>query len=565
LKRAGGGTLTLAGRVGPGDRLALSAGAQDYPVAALPGLDRAGVPPLGGGLGADLTIGGTAGRPAVKGQLTVGALAVAHRPLGDLRAELRLAGEAGEVTASIDPSISLHARVRRRNALSVDAEIEAQDYRLGPWLPPRLAAVPLRASGRVKLAYRAGEPLKADADAALAGPGLTGVRLDARVRGADGSGHLAGAVDVARWPQLWPRQVKSASGVLDLDVAIQDAFVRPRGVGSLRVSRELVVRTTAWPAPLTLGAGGRFDLDGTSVKAIDVALATTGVTARLGGGATLDFDELDRTALALQLQADVDATRFPVRLPGSATVAGRLAMTAQVGGTLAGVPGPRVDGRLQLNDLTVQLAPNTPAAHGRGVVEAHGDQVRTSGVDVRLDGIGLVRIGDPAHPASARIASLSPFRIGAVDVPFTGTDLTLGSPSSELYVPDLDADLRLFGDARGELTLGGTVAVAGGVLDRSKRAPSVPRAKPRAGGAWWRSLPPHLKLDLELRGTNRGMRVAVPVLPDVTVDFRCRLQATNHGATWSGRLRGDGAWARAAVTVFDWFRPEDLRRCQLTQ
>jgi len=77
-------------------------------------------------------------------------------------------------------------------------------------------------------------------------------------------------------------------------------------------------------------------------------------------------------------------------------------------------------------------------------------------------------------------------------------------------------------------------------------------------------LPPHLTLDLELRGTNKGMRVAVPVLPDVTVDFRCRLQATNRGARWSGRLRGDGAWARAAVTVFDWFRPEDLRRCQLT-
>jgi len=565
LKRAGGGTLKLGGRIGPGDRLALAAGAQDYPIAALPGLDRAGLPPLAGRLGADLSISGSLDRPALKGHLAVGALAVAHKPIGDLDAQLRVAGEAGEVTATVDPGLTLRARVRRRAALAIDAEIDATDRSLGPWLPPPLAGAPLRTSGHATLAYRAGAPIEADADASIAGPGLTGVRLKARVRGSDGSGHVVGAVDVAQWPQLWPRRVKSASGVLDLDVSIQDAFVRPRGVGSLRVSRDLVVRTGSWPAPLTLGAGGRFDLDGRSVKAVEVALSTPGLTARLGGGATLDFDDFDRTSLALQLQAELDATRFPLRLPGSATVAGRLNVAAQVSGTLAGLPGPRVDGRLQMNDLSVRLSPATPAAHGHGVIEAHGDLVRTSGVDVRLDGVGLVRIGTPAHPASAAIASLSPFRIGAVDVPFTGTDLTLGTPASELYVPDLDADLRLGGDARGELTVSGSVSVAGGVLDQSKRAPAVLQRKPRAGGgAWWRSLPPHLTLDLELRGTNKGMRVAVPVLPDVTVDFRCRLQATNRGARWSGRLRGDGAWARAAVTVFDWFRPEDLRRCQLT-
>ncbi|HXU63898.1 MAG TPA: hypothetical protein VN962_19505, partial [Polyangia bacterium] len=567
LKRVGGGTLTLGGRVGPGDRLALSAGAQDYPVAAVPGLDRAGLAPLAGRLGADLDITGAVDRPAVKGQVTVAGLAIARKPIGDLKADLRVAGESGEVTATIDPGVSLRARVRRRTALSVDAEIEVKDRALGPWLPPPLAGAPLRASGHATLAYRAGAPINAEADAAVSGPGLTGVRVNARVRGADGSGHVAGALDVGQWPQLWPRQVKSAKGVLDLDVSIRDAFVRPHGLGSLRVSHDLVVRTASWPAPLTLGAGGRFDLDGASLKAIDVALSTPGVTARLGGGATLDFDDLDRTALALELQADLDATRFPLRLPGNASVAGRLGVAAQVTGTLAGVPGPRVDGRLQMNDLTVRLSPVTPAAHGQGVIEAHGDRVRTSGVDVRIDGVGLVRIGSPAHPASAQIASLSPFRIGPVDVPFTGTNLTLGTPASELYVPDLDADLRLGGDARGDLTVSGSVSLAGGVFDRSKQAPAALSRKPRAagGGAWWRSLPPHLTLDLELRGTNRGMRVAVPVLPDVTVDFRCRLQASNRGASWSGRLRGDGAWARAAVTVFDWFRPEDLRRCQLTK
>jgi len=65
---------------------------------------------------------------------------------------------------------------------------------------------------------------------------------------------------------------------------------------------------------------------------------------------------------------------------------------------------------------------------------------------------------------------------------------------------------------------------------------------------------------LELKG-----KTQLTAVPDVTVDFRCHLLATNHGATWSGRLRGDSTWARAAVTVYDWFKSQDLRGCQLTK
>ena len=175
------------------------------------------MPPLAGIVGADLALNGTTGRPAISGKVTVAGLTLAHKPIGELAAELRIAGESGDVTASIDPGVTLHARVKRRGALSVEAEVEAHDRALGPWLPPPLAGAPLTTSGRATLAYRAGAPLEADAQLTVAGPGLTGLRLDARLRGADGSGHVSGAVDVARWPQLWPRFVKSASGVLDLD------------------------------------------------------------------------------------------------------------------------------------------------------------------------------------------------------------------------------------------------------------------------------------------------------------------------------------------------------------
>ena len=262
LKRAAGGAIRLGGRVGPDDRLGVSVGMTDYPLAAVPMIDSARLPPLAGVVGADLALNGTTGRPAVSGKVTIAGLAVAHKPVGDVAAELRIAGESGDVTASIDPGVTVHAHVKRRGALSVDAEVEAHDRALGPLLPPPLAGAPLTTSGRATVAYRAGAPIEATAQLTVAGPGLTGLRMDARLRGSDGSGHVSGAVDVARWPQLWPRFVKSATGVLDLDLGIQDALIRPRGVGALRVTRDVVVRTGAWPAPLTLAAGGRFDLDG---------------------------------------------------------------------------------------------------------------------------------------------------------------------------------------------------------------------------------------------------------------------------------------------------------------
>ncbi len=577
LKRAAGGAIRLGGRLGPDDRLGLSVGMSDYPLAAVPGIDRAGLPPAAGVVGADLALTGTTARPAISGKVTVAGLAVAHKPIGDVAAQLRIAGEAGDVTASIDPGVTLHARVKRRGALSVEAEIDARDRALGAWLPPPLAGAPLTTSGRATLAYHAGAPIEGDAQLTVAGPGLTGLQLQARVRGSDASGHVSGAVDVARWPQLWPRFVKGASGVLDLDLAIKDAMVRPHGLGALRVTRDLVVRAGAWPAPLTLPAGGRFDVDGTAVTLTDVAVRTAGLVARLGGRATLDLDDVARTALALRLEGQLDAARFPIRLPSGVVVGGRLGAQVQVGGTLAGLPGPRLDGTARLDDVTVRLSPTTPVARVRGTVEAHGDRVRTTGVDVQLDGVGVVHVGTPDAPAAVRVASLSPFRLADVDVPFSGTDLTIGTPASQLYLPDVDASLRLSGDARGELTVGGQVSVSGGVLDPSKKAAAKkaapapasssppPAAKPRVSGAWWRALPAHLTLDVDLRGVNRGIHVEVPVLPDVNVDFRCHLHANNRGANWSGRLRGDGAYARAAVTIFDWFKDEDLRGCQLTQ
>lgn len=568
LRRVGGGTIAFEGRVGPDDRLSVKLGGRDYPLQAVPGLPPSLRATLAGTVGANLTVTGKTQRPAVSGTLAVAALAFRGKPVGDLSADLRLGMESGEITARVDPGLVLRARVKRRPVLSVDAELEARDRTIGPWLPGPLAGVPLAISGHAQGTYRESAPVTASASFTLAGPGLSGVRIDGSTRGEQASAHVGGQLDVGRWGPFWPRMLKTASGVLDLDLGVTDAIAQPRARGALRIAKDVVVRAAAWPAPIALVAGGSVELDGTAVVVRDLALSTAGAEARLGGRATIDLDDLDRSALALDLRATVDAARFPVRLPSGVSASGRVGLDARVAGTLAGNPGPKIDGRADLQDVTVRLSPATPAARARGAVEAHGDLVRTTGVDVSLDGVGSVRIGTAASPAQARIVSLSPFRIGAVDVPFAGHDLTVGTPSSQLYVPDLDASLRLWGDARGQLTVGGQVNLSGAVLDPSKKGPELgasPAPKPKVKGAWWRALPPRLTLDLDLRAAQRGIRVAVPVLPDVAVDFRCHLLATNRGATWSGRLGGASAYSRAAVTVYDWFKSQDLRGCQLTK
>jgi len=582
LRRVGGGTIDVGGRVGEGGKLAASLAVASYPIGEVPGVDRSALAgKLTGTLHADLALGGALERPTLKGQIGVTGMAFDKRPVGDVETSLRLGADGGEADATIDPGVTVHARVRRRPSLAIDATVAVRDRALGPWLPPPVSGAALFASGEAKGGYRAGGPsagLSGEATLQLAGPGLTGVSLDGQVHGLEARARLKGEIDVARWPQLWSRVFESATGALDFDLAVVPAVTpqsptsaRPRLSGNLRIGQALVLRTARWPAPITVDGGGRVALDGDVLALDGLTFTTPGLRGNVAGHATLDRDDLERTRLALALRAELDAAHFPVRLPAGVSVGGRAALEAQLGGTVGAAPGPRIDGSVQLDGLTVQLSPTTPAARASGRVEAHGETLRTEALRVEIAGVGAVAIGVPGSPASAELASLSPFRLGTVDVPFGGSGLKIGQPTSSLYIPDLDTDLRLSGDGRGELRVSGVVAVAGGFYDSSrggskqKASPSGSSAKPRASGPWYQALPPHLTLDLELRGSNKGLSVALPVVPDVTVDFKCHLLATSRGVKWSGRLRGDGAYARTALALADWFRDSDLRGCQLTQ
>jgi hypothetical protein len=199
-----------------------------------------------------------------------------------------------------------------------------------------------------------------------------------------------------------------------------------------------------------------------------------------------------------------------------------------------------------------------PALQLDGTIEASGHTVSTRGLRVQTPPVGELAIGAPASPASVEIVSFEPARLGRIDVPVSARGLRIGDASTPLEIGALDLGLRLTGDERA-LKLGGDVTVARARFDPKRGKPSAPGpSKP-----WYESLPPHLWLDLNIRGADDAFSVAVPVLPDVSVGFACHVSASKQGATMSGRLRGSTVYSRMALAIYDWFKPQDVRACRV--
>ena len=371
-------------------RLAASLSVADYPVGEIPGLDLRGSK-LTGALHADLALGGALERPTLKGQVGVTALAFDRRPVGDVTTSLRLGADGGEADATIDPGVTVHARVRRRPSLAIDATVALRERALGPWLPPPVSGAALFASGDAKVGYRAGA-LSGDGLVQLTGPGLTDVAIDGQVHGLDARARLKGEIDVARWPQLWSRAFKSAAGALDFDLTVVPTVtskslssVHPRLSGNVRIGRALVLRTARWPAPITVDGGGRLDSGRRSARARRLHRHHPR-PARQRGRACHARPRRSRTNAAgprARRRSSTPRTSRCVFRPASRWAGGRRS-TRRSAARWAPTPGPRVDGNAQLDGLTVQLSPTTPAARASGLVEAHGDTLRTEALRVEI-------------------------------------------------------------------------------------------------------------------------------------------------------------------------------------
>ncbi|MES1172128.1 MAG: hypothetical protein ABUL77_02735 [Bacteroidota bacterium] len=622
----GGGAVAASGRIVFDGPVRAHADVSGYPLDGVPGLGLVPLPALvaggtapaslgetlRGNLDATLDMTGSFDRLALDGQLTVRAARLAGRPLGDGTLRLRARADDIAFQGTLGDTVAFQGTARppppphaggagARQGLVGTATVDVRDFHLRPWLPRKWAAAGAagataadpRITGRLvaTLPPAAAPALRA---ALRLSDGGTDLQLQGSVDGDRSAAAVRGRVELARLAPAWSTWLAAADGALDIDLTLAEGpasrWAIDRLAGYAIFTRDLSLRprgkTAELFAPLTIAAGGRIDAAGVHIGSPGLALSAARghVRADVSGEIVVDPLTPAATRLALSVRGRVDAAALaPAGRAGDATTTataawaptgGSILVSGRVGGNVA---RPRIDADATV-DLAVRVGTPTPARpalalRATGVVSARGDTLSTTGLRVAIGGVGDLTVGSAARPAAVwwtargnasapeQGLAVGPLILRSIDAAIAGRNLQVSGDLAPLSIGDLDLAVRLTGRFDGALLLQGDIDVSHAKIDPGrKRVPAPGRA---ARGPWYRAIPPRLTVDLTLRGAGGGIEVAVPILPDVTADFECRLIATAHGASLSGRLRGDGAYSTAAITLYDWLQPNRIRACQV--
>jgi hypothetical protein len=551
------GFIGLAGRVDPNHRVEAEILLSRYSLAELPwfaGDSVAGS--FGALLSGRLLLEGPVGRPSVRGTISTRSLDFRGSSLGSATVTLTVGESGGDGELRVGPSLAARVNLRYAPHLSIDTRISLHKQALRPWLPPEVAVPSVAASGTAHLVYREGRRWVGDATLEVEGPGLEGVKVAARTQADDMSAAITGQVSLPPWRTFWSRYLIDAQGTMGIQVTARHD---PRGTrlsGELLAVQDVTLRPSRRYGPIRFLAGNRLGFDGRSFSSQGLQVELPWFRGRVAGRMTIEPD-LSRSLIDAGVTGVLDLGAFPVRLlQPELTLGGRAAIDATVTGSLGASPGPQIHGQVDLEQVRVAL-PDFPALVIHGRVNAQGEHLSTQALNVEIAHTGRITVGAPKSPATAVLASLLPLRLGQVDAPFWGSNLVIGSPRSPVEIGDLDVNARYHGPP-GDRTLSGQVDVSRGSL-RPRRAR---RARATEQRPWYQSLPPGLTLDLEIKGLNHAMEVAIPWVPDVTADFDCRLRATRQGAHWSGRVYGAGLYDRMAFQLYSWFGDKGVLRCQ---
>jgi len=366
-----------------------------------------------------------------------------------------------------------------------------------------------------------------------------------------GEAHGTLALDGLR--PLWEQRLAEADGALD--VAFSSTARAPL-TGAVTVARALRVRPRGWPLALDVAPGGRVVVDGARLRTAGLDLSTDGARARVSGEARVDTEDLARSRVDLTATGRLDAAAAArrLRLPALASAAGAVAVAARITGEAR---APVATGEARFEALEITPVGWSPL-RATGAVEANARGLSTRALRVETVGAGALTLGGDGAPAFVDVTSWSPLQLGRVDVPIDGRGLHVGSAASDLEVGALDLRLRLTGDGARGLLLAGEIGVA-----RARYDPKPAKGKP-ASRAWYAGLPPHLTIDLTLRGPPGAVVVGVRHVPDVSVGFDCRVRANARAGSMSGGLRGSGAYSRVALSLYHLFVEHgsvDVRGC----
>jgi hypothetical protein len=548
---------------------------RDYPLARVPafadikppyvlgapaGVSLADV--LEGTLNATFDVHGTLSHPRAKGTTLLTGVRLVGRPLPDGRFDVLLAPLRATIAGSLGPTLSVQGTGGSGpRGAAATANLKLDQFAVAPWLPRPLDQLISTVSGTTRLAIEPGrEPLAA---AALRLQGPAGdLQLDGTLTASSIRGEARGRVEVAGLRPVWSRALSQADGAIDIDLRGGLDYSHPtldELRGTVAIARPLRAQPVHSQLVLEAGTGGHITVDGPRFATEGLAVTTPGARAQVDGEVRVDVEAPARSMVALaaagQLDVGAIARRVSIRMLRSAS--GSATFDVRAKGEAA---APAITGQARFDGVEVQpTAAAWPAVRLDGSIEASGHTVSTHGLRVQTTPFGSLMVGGAQAPASVELLSLAPPQLGRVDVPVTARGLHVGGPGASLQIRSLDLTLRVAGDQEA-LAVRGDVGIAGATFDpkRVKKSGTPGPSKP-----WFESLPPQLSLDLTLHGPGDAVTVAVPMLPDVSVNFACHVVASHQGAQLSGQLRGSGLYSRMAVTVYDWFKSQDVRACRV--
>lgn len=276
----------------------------------------------------------------------------------------------------------------------------------------------------------------------------------------------------------------AADGTLQAEAKLTGAPAHPSGAVSVDVSG-LHMRSGPGralpPAKLTATAelnGSSAQIDSRMNAGSGTSLAVTGVVPLVQSG-----------PLDLHAAGDFDLRLLnPLLAANGQRLLGQVSLNAGLAGTLA---GPRVTGTMQLADGELQdYVQGAHLTHITALLQADGDTIRIA----RFEG----RAGAGTISASGKVSVLA----AGMPVDLTATARNARLLSSDRLSVDLNADLTVRGQAKGQLASSGTIHLNRAEIRIPERMPaSTPVLELVGPGAPPPSPPPSPSADIALNLT----------------------------------------------------------------
>ncbi len=589
LSRQGGGSVRVTGTAALDQKLALDVVVEGLPLAGLPGVVDSGLD-IAGTASASLHVGGSVPRPELGGVIALSHVRARGVELGDARIELVPEPAANGSAIAIKGDLFGRLRVDAHTALTpagpvVHATVAFSQLVLETLLPELVALGDGKgvASGRVQLDIVPGQPLAAEAwldelslsiaRAVEAAPGeptsqrvevtaskpvhvlVSGEQivvdeLDLATNGGDLHAHgslsgrnLAGALDghldLELLQPFLSGRVDRLTGALDIGLVAAGTLDAPELRGRLAVRQPVRLRPKSFDADVVLGTG-IITLEPGVATVSKLAVTIDGATTQLDGTATLGSGFRPETVDA-KLAGEISA-RFLGSLAGDAIsdAQGRARIKAEVTGRL---DNPTLTAWLGLGTITFRLRdPGTEIEVKSGVVELTNSGAQLRNVRIVIDDQGTLIIGAAGvRPGRLEIKKLVPFKIGEVDFPLHGEQLTYRSPGV-FELNDVAFDLNLNGDLNDGFALGGELRVIAGRYVQDFKLSNLvlsPRVNESAVRPFYEGKPllEDLSLDLNVRTLGDAFVVQNNIAPEIHIDIALHVGGTLSQPVFAGEVR----------------------------